>query len=114
MPRMAAASSIPYTVGTKNGLVVTWLTKTKFHSGVSGKFPAPEPPVAAVLPVPPEPPAVVAVAPSLVQALMSPIAAVIPSALRKFLREGLSNCTVSAGMTFPPRRAIMLPRNPGR
>ena len=27
-------------VGTKNGFVVTWLTNTKFHSGVSGKFPA--------------------------------------------------------------------------
>ena len=30
----------PYWVGTKNGLVVTWLTKVNFHGGVDGKFPA--------------------------------------------------------------------------
>src|SRR5215217_3135502 len=36
-------TSMPYCVGTKNGLVVTWLTKTKFHSGVFGKLP-PDPP----------------------------------------------------------------------
>jgi hypothetical protein len=29
-------------VGTKNGLVVTWLTKVNFHGGVDGKFPAAE------------------------------------------------------------------------
>ena len=39
-PSIAEASSIPYIVGTQNGFVVTWLTNTKFHSGVSGKFPA--------------------------------------------------------------------------
>ena len=36
----AAASARPYWVGTKNGLVVTWLTKANFHAGVFGKFPA--------------------------------------------------------------------------
>ena len=36
----ADASSMPNWVGVKNGFVVTWLTNTKFHSGVSGKFPA--------------------------------------------------------------------------
>src|SRR3712207_9039581 len=49
VPNSACASSMPYCVGTKNGLVVTWLTKTKLYSGVSGKFP-PDPPA------PPPPP----------------------------------------------------------
>src|SRR5436190_10823849 len=39
-PSSAAASASPYWVGTKNGLVVTWLTKANFHAGVFGKFPA--------------------------------------------------------------------------
>src|SRR5215203_2939731 len=43
VPSRACASSMPYWVGMKNGFVVTWLTKTKFHSGVSGKLP-PDPP----------------------------------------------------------------------
>src|SRR5689334_6372110 len=38
-PSSAAASARPYWVGTKNGLVVTWLTKANFHAGVFGKFP---------------------------------------------------------------------------
>src|SRR5579863_5419154 len=37
----AHASWMPYCVGTKNGFVVTWLTKTKFHLGWLGKFPPP-------------------------------------------------------------------------
>src|SRR6266567_8738605 len=41
-PSSAAASASPYWVGTKNGLVVTWLTKANFHGGVDGKFPAAE------------------------------------------------------------------------
>ena len=41
MLKIALMSSIPYWVGTKNGFVVTWLTKTHFHLGVSGKLPAP-------------------------------------------------------------------------
>src|SRR5215218_9462870 len=36
----AQASWAPYWVGVKNGLVVTWLTNTNFHLGVSGKSPA--------------------------------------------------------------------------
>src|SRR6516162_4154305 len=40
IPSSAAASAKPYWVGTKNGLVVTWLTKVNFHGGVDGKFPA--------------------------------------------------------------------------
>src|SRR5829696_10037352 len=43
VPSRACASSMPYCVGTKNEFVVTWLTKTKFHSGVLGKLP-PDPP----------------------------------------------------------------------
>src|SRR4051812_13479367 len=39
--RSALASSMPYCVGTKNGFVVTWLTKTNLYFGVFGKFPAP-------------------------------------------------------------------------
>src|SRR5262245_60312911 len=35
---------MPYWVGTKNGLVVTWLTKTNFHLGWAGKLPWPPPP----------------------------------------------------------------------
>src|SRR5215467_4944738 len=42
IPSSAAASCSPYWVGTKNGLVVTWLTKVNFHGGVDGKFPAAE------------------------------------------------------------------------
>src|SRR5690348_14488873 len=38
-PRMEHASAIPYWVGTKNGLVVTWLTNTNFHSGCFGRLP---------------------------------------------------------------------------
>src|SRR5215469_1770965 len=38
-PSSAAASASPYWVGTKNGLVVTWLTKANFHAGVLGKSP---------------------------------------------------------------------------
>src|SRR5215471_2126924 len=37
-PSNAAASSKPYWVGTKNGLVVTWLMKANFHAGVFGKL----------------------------------------------------------------------------
>src|SRR5215467_6955599 len=42
IPSSAAASCSPYWVGTKNGLVVTWLTKVNFHGGVDGKFPTDE------------------------------------------------------------------------
>src|ERR1022692_3150512 len=38
-PSSAAASAKPYWVGTKNGFVVTWLTKVNFHGGVFGKSP---------------------------------------------------------------------------
>src|SRR6185437_848326 len=40
-PSSAQASWMPYCVGTKNGLVVTWLTKTKRHFGCDGNGPAP-------------------------------------------------------------------------
>src|SRR5262245_64385013 len=40
MPSSAAASCSPYWVGTKNGLVVTWLMKANFQAGVFGKLPA--------------------------------------------------------------------------
>src|ERR1041385_9543135 len=40
---------MPYWVGTKNGLVVTWLTNTNFHFGWQGKLPWPPPPEAALL-----------------------------------------------------------------
>jgi hypothetical protein len=36
----AAASWNPYWVGTKNGLLYTWLTNQNCHAGVFGKFPA--------------------------------------------------------------------------
>src|SRR4051794_23399764 len=38
-PSSLHASSAPYWVGVKNGLVVTWLTNTNFHLGVFGKLP---------------------------------------------------------------------------
>ena len=41
--RSAQASAAPYCVGVKNGFVVTWLTNTNFHFGVSGKSPTPLP-----------------------------------------------------------------------
>src|SRR6266516_3165110 len=40
-PSSAQASAAPYWVGTKNGLVVTWLTNTKFHLGVVANWPTP-------------------------------------------------------------------------
>src|ERR1700743_1878727 len=39
-PRIAAASAMPYWVGVKNELSVTWFTNVNFHLGVDGKFPA--------------------------------------------------------------------------
>src|SRR3954447_7252034 len=39
IPSSVAASSIPYCVGVKKGLVVTWLTNENFHLGVSGMLP---------------------------------------------------------------------------
>jgi hypothetical protein len=39
-PRSLHASSAPYCVGVKNGLVVTWQTNVNFHLGVLGKLPA--------------------------------------------------------------------------
>src|SRR5215469_12189950 len=51
IPSSAAASCSPYWVGTKNGLVVTWLTKVNFHGGVDGKFPAAELAVLVLLPL---------------------------------------------------------------
>jgi hypothetical protein len=41
MPSSVAASSMPYCVGVKKELVVTWLTKVNFHFGVVGKLPTP-------------------------------------------------------------------------
>src|SRR3982075_4082088 len=40
-PSSAAASASPVLVGTKKEFVVTWLTKTNFHSGVLGNLPTP-------------------------------------------------------------------------
>src|SRR2546423_11008223 len=40
-PSRAHASCAPYCVGVKNGLVVTWLTKTNFQLGVLGQCPGP-------------------------------------------------------------------------
>src|SRR5579875_3977564 len=48
-PSRAQASWMPYCVGTKNGLVVTWLTKTKRHFGCEGNGPAPDAPCAMAL-----------------------------------------------------------------
>jgi hypothetical protein len=103
VPSMADASSIPYCVGTKNGFVVTWFTKTKFQSGVSGKRPTPLPPpppaaagsasLSAASPPPLES--------SPVQAASAPSAAVIPIA---FSRSRL----VAAGPRAPA------PETPGR
>src|SRR6185437_6112177 len=39
LPSSLQASSAPYWVGVKNGLVVTWQTKTHFQFGVFGKLP---------------------------------------------------------------------------
>src|SRR5260370_3701387 len=52
-PTRAQASEAPHWVGTKNGLVVTWVTNTKFHVGCLGKLPSPERGVDARLAVPP-------------------------------------------------------------
>src|SRR5260370_16947549 len=52
-PTRAQASEAPYWVGTKNGLVVTRLTNTKFHCGWLGNCPSPEGVVDDGLLVPP-------------------------------------------------------------
>jgi hypothetical protein len=39
MPSSAAASAMPYWVGTKKLLVVTWLTNQNCQAGVFGKLP---------------------------------------------------------------------------
>src|SRR5512142_123572 len=39
-PSRAAASAMPYWVGVKNALSVTWFTNVNFHLGVVGKLPA--------------------------------------------------------------------------
>ena len=39
-PSSAAASAMPYWVGVKNVLSVTWFTNVNFHLGVDGKLPA--------------------------------------------------------------------------
>jgi len=39
MPRIAAASDMPYWVGLKNELSVTWFTNVNFHAGTFGKLP---------------------------------------------------------------------------
>ena len=39
-PSSAAASAMPYWVGVKNVLSVTWFTNVNFHLGVVGKLPA--------------------------------------------------------------------------
>ena len=41
-PSSAAASFMPFWVGTKNRFVVTWLTNQNCHAGVFGKFPTTE------------------------------------------------------------------------
>jgi hypothetical protein len=48
------ASSAPYFVGTKNGFVVTWLTRTNFSFGCDPKTPAAGVPAAAAAVVPVE------------------------------------------------------------
>src|ERR1700678_2589799 len=49
MPSSLAQSARPYWVGTKKGLVVTWLTNQNCHEGVLGKAPEPLSPLAALL-----------------------------------------------------------------
>src|SRR5260370_5881829 len=76
-PSSAAASCSPYWVGTKNGLVVTWLTKANFHAGVFGKFPTV---FLAALAVVLDPPQAVSRADAAADALNSPVPA---SSLRR-------------------------------
>ena len=80
VPSSAEASSMPYWVGTKNGFVVTWLTNTKFHSGVSGKLPWHRSP-----PPPPLPAASSSSSPP--QLASNPAAAVAPIARSTSRRE---------------------------
>src|SRR6202046_4491953 len=48
-PSSLAQSARPYWVGTKKGLVVTWLTNQNCHEGTLGKAPEPLAPPAALL-----------------------------------------------------------------
>src|SRR5438094_8189574 len=56
---------MPYWVGTKNGLVVTWLMKTNFHLGCDGKLPSPPPPDVALLVHAARKPGIVVAAPAI-------------------------------------------------
>jgi hypothetical protein len=49
MPSSLAQSASPYWVGTKKGLVVTWLTNQNCHEGTLGNAPEPLAPLAALL-----------------------------------------------------------------
>src|ERR1700734_2687283 len=53
-PSSAAASAMPYWVGTKKLFVVTWLTNQNCHAGVFGKLPATEAPEVVLAVVPEE------------------------------------------------------------
>src|SRR5215471_11336683 len=81
----AAASFMPFWVGTKNRFVVTWLTNQNSHAGVFGKFPA----VAFAVLVPP-----LAVVPDEPHAASSAEAAAValtsPVPLSSFRRVGPS------------------------
>ncbi len=94
------ASSAPYLVGTKNGLVVTWLTSTNLSFSVCPKIPPPPDCAAAVA---------VVVAFALLGLLLPPHAASIAdampaappvSATRRVIarnaESGASSCLVSA------------------
>src|ERR1700760_2881137 len=87
-PRIAAASAMPYWVGVKNELSVTWFTNVNFHAGTFGKLP----PAAWVAPAVPEVPALLL--DELLHAAMSAEAAAValnspaPSSSRR--REGPS------------------------
>src|SRR5215469_9918233 len=76
-PRSAAASLVPEIVGTKNRLVVTWLTNQNCHAGDFGKFPTV---VLAASAVVLDPPQAVIKAEAAAEALNSPVPA---SSLRR-------------------------------
>ncbi len=85
MSSSAAASWKPYWVGTKNGLVYTWLSNQNCHFGVFGKFPAAAAvalePLLALLPDDPH---------AASSADAAPVALTRPAPVSSFRRDGPS------------------------
>ena len=96
MPSSLAQSAMPYWVGTKKGLVVTWLTNQNCHEGVLGKAPEPLAPLAALL----DELQAVSRADAAAVALTSPAPAISRRRVGLSLRLSVSIASSTLGSTF--------------